>query len=155
MKTRVKHQFVYDFSQTQRKELFAIALSFSQIFLDNNPEALEDTLFKEYWNFIRANKDIKTESGAIDAINLAYKRLEKITKGEDVDVHPLLLSVSAILYLWESGYYTGSKRMKALRIANGLYFKIEDNTERDRLRRTNQLLSKLIEEYENEKLSTL
>ena len=141
------YKYPYELNQTQRKELFAVALSFAQIFLDNTPDAIKDSNFTEYWDFIRANKDIKTETGAIDSINSVYKTLEDITDGEDVDVHPLLLSVNAILYIWESGYYKGSKAMKGLRVANTLYFKIEDNTDTPRLKRTNKLMGELINRY--------
>ena len=144
---RTKHQYSYKFNQSQRKELFAIALSFAQIFLDNNPEAVKDSNFMEYWDFIRANKDIKTEQGALDSMTSVYEILEDITSHKDVDVHPLLLSVSAILFIWESGYYTGSKSMKGLRVANALYFKIEKHTEPAKLRRTNNLMGELINRY--------
>ena len=141
------YKYPYELNQTQRKELFAVALSFAQIFLDNNPDAIKDSNFTEYWDFIRANKDIKTEQGAIDSINSVYEILNELTDGEDVDVHPLLLSVNAILYIWESGYYKGSKAMKGLRVANTLYFKIEDNTDTPRLKRTNKLMGELINRY--------
>jgi len=141
------YKYPYELNQKQRKELFAIALSFAQIFLDNNPDAIEDSEFMEYWDFIRANKDIKTEQGAIDSINSVYKVLEELTNGEDVDVHPLLLSVSAVLFIWESGYYKGSKALKGLRVANTLYFKIEKHTEAHKLNRTNKLMRELIERY--------
>ena len=141
------YKYPYKLNQTQRKELFAITLSFAQIFLDNNPDAIEDIEFMEYWDFIRRNKDIKTEQGAIDSMNSVYEILEDITDGKDVDVHPLLLSVSAILYIWESGYYKGSKVLKGLRVANTLYFKIEEHTNAPQLRRTNKLMSELIDRY--------
>jgi len=144
---KIKHQYSYKLNQSQRRELFAIALSFAQIFLDNNPDAIEDSEFMEYWDFIRRNKDIKTEQGALDSMNSVYEVLEDITDGEDVDVHPLLLSVSAILFIWESGYYKGSKALKGLRVANTLYFKIEEHTDALKLRRTNKLMSELIDRY--------
>jgi len=144
---KVPHKFDYNFTQTQRKELFAVSLAMGQIFLDNSSEATKDHLFQEYWDFIRANKEIETQQGAIDSVDRAYKKLEAITGGEDVDVHPLLLSVNAILFLWESGYYKGSKRMKALRVANELYFKIEKHIEPAKLSRTNKLIGKLIDGY--------
>lgn len=139
---KYKHEFNKSLTKEQTSELFALALGFTQQFVDEQKEVHPEV--DEFFEFIKANRPIKTQSGAIEYVTQVHNKLAEITDGKDVDGNALLLAVNAILYAYEDGYFKGSKGLKALRVCNIIYFKMEKligNTKE--FKNTNRLMGQL------------
>ena len=148
MKTKYKYR--KDLTDIQIKQLFSLALSFAQQFLDDTEEDHPDV--KEYLNYIQLHNNTKTMDESIKQVNNVYYALTDITEGEDITANPLLLSVSATLYIYESGYFKGSTAMKVLRLTNHIYNKLEALVGQEQsFKDTNKLMSKLHIKYTKDK----
>ena len=144
MKTKYKHR--EDLTDIQIKQLFSLALSFAQQFLDDQKES--HTEVNEFIDFIKLNNNINTQDGAVEEVSNVHKILMEITKNEDVNANSLLIAVSSALYIYESGYWKGSKGLKSLRVSNCVYDKLEGLIGSEKqFRNTNELIGKLHKKF--------
>lgn len=130
------------------KELLILAQHF---YIESDKAKCNKKMFDELIKSVStiAKKLVRNEQGIAKALEGAYKRLESITKGKEIECNAFILSVGSLMLLLEDNYFKGSTKMKISRLVRDIYTDIEKYQKNDDgFRNANRIISKLGESYE-------